>query len=637
MPLPSTEIAQRLAGAQTAGERASIVNYYAGLHSVTPQGVRKAAANAGFRLDRKQRADAGTRSIALTDAQLEAVAIILHRSLSEKNVIPMAPAEAISIAENLGIVPPGTLSPDYLNAWMRSRNISKADALRRTPHTPLMSLHPNHVHQADASRCAQWYLADSGAVKQQRKPYKNKDGHPDALQRLLLVDHYTGAFFVWYFQSETALDWIEFLYMAWAPKDFLAPRLAPFIDLSGIASAAETHHTKEHDYEELNDSSPADHFLSLCPGSTEPEGGTPRALSLSALFPFHGFPKILYTDNGSPIKAAATQSLQHKLGIDSLFHRPFNPRAKGAVETTHRHWERWFETGLKLQPATSLAQLNAWAFDKCVEINTARKHSRYSRTRFDLWTAHAAGHVNPMPYYEFYRSYAASAPEIRTVSPARTISFRPQGVRLPYETSGVYLVDDRNLTGTQVEVSFLLYDFPKVRIVSRKTGQMFVVSPLAQTAAGFFPEISATIGESYRSPGHTDAQRAFNELNIAGSNDAPATADPAKQTGAQLLSIHLAGIKKSAAFTHPGVPVNTPAPQPIPQEVHALSINQVQRLILETIGTKRADDLTPAQRAAYDQISSPMPKAQAEQLARDLLQLPLTAPSNIIDMEGTSL
>lgn len=672
MALPSQEIAAKLAGARTPSERAAIVSDYARLYGATPQGVRKAAKNAGFSLDRKQRADAGTRDKPLTDAQLEAVAIILHRSISEKKMINMAPAEAIGIAESLGIIPPGSVSPDYLNAWMRSRNISKADALKRAPHTPLMSLHPNHVHQADASRCAQWYLADSGAVKQQRKPYKNKEGHPAALQRLLLVDHFTGAFFVWYFQSETALDWMEFLYLAWAPKDFLAPRLAPFIDLSADAP----HPTKENAHEEIlniyerSAETTEREFQSALPPFPLGTPCSSMALDnssrdsapaiqnselrtqnfLSRVFPFQGFPRIFYTDNGSPIKASATQVMLEKLGVQALFHTPYNPRAKGAVESTHRHWERWFETKLKLHPATSIAQLNAWAFDKCVEINSARIHSRYQRTRFDLWTSLAAGHVNAVPDYEFYRTYGASAPEIRTVTAAGTISYKPSGVRRPFECSGVYLVPDTNLRGTDVEVSYLLYDYPVCKIVSRKTGQVFTVAPLAQTEAGFFPAISATIGESYRSPAHTDSQRAFTNLNIklegiedqsgeAGTaiqNSEFRTQNSAKQTGAQLVAIHLQHLKKDSVFTHPGVPINTPASQPISQEVPTLSRNAVQRLILQTIGTNRADDLTPAQRAAYDQISSPMPQAQAEQLARDLLQLPLTQPTNIIDMEGTS-
>lgn len=469
--LQPTQIANALAGVTTPGERRRLVLQLADEKGVSAQSIYSAAKRGGFISGRSKRADAGTRTIPVTDAQLAQVAKIIHASHTNKGSIPLPAHEAIRLAETQAIIPAGVVSEAYLNQWMRARNVSKRHALQTTPHSRLRSLYPNHVHMIDASQCAQWYLADSGAVKHQRlnmEVYKNKQGDPRKITRLLLVDHYSGAFFAWYVQSETAREWIEFLYFAWADKSFLANRLAPFLPKETIDN-------------------------------------------LSAWFPFRGVPAMIYADKGSPVTRDVTQNVLNSLGINFDHHLPGNPRAKGANEGMQRHWERWFESRLHLNKATSLDQLNAWAFDCCMAINSTRPHARHGMPRFRLWNRDIE-YIKDVPDYDFYRSYALAEPEVREVGNDGVIQFTPPAAGMPKGQYNFYRVPDVNLWGGKVEVAYSLFEFPTVKIINRRTGEFWHAKPLIRDGAGFLTEISAVIGQEFKQPAETEVQKALKQL-----------------------------------------------------------------------------------------------------------------------------
>lgn len=570
--LNPTNIADRLRRAETPAERSRLVRQLADEKGVSAQSIYTAAKRGGFALTRKKRADAGTRMLPVTDEQLSQIAKLIHQSHTEKGRIPLPAHEAIRLAEQHGLVTPGVVTEAYLNAWMRSRQVSKQHALRRTPHTPLMSKYPNHVHMIDASQCAQWYIGNKGEVAHQRRNmdvYSNKDGDRRKITRLMLIDHYTGAFFVWYVASETARDWIDFLYLAWSDKSFLADRLAGYINTD----------------------------------------------NLSALYPFSGMPEMVYADNGSPIKASITRRVLDNLGIHFDTHMPYNPRAKGANETMQRHWERWFEGRLKLQPASSIEELNAWAFDTALAINSNRLHTRHGHTRFDFWRA-GMEQVRQVPDYDFYKSYATSDPDVRKVAADGTIRFKPRHGVVPFKTSGVYRVPDVNLRGGEVEVSYCLYEYPRVRIVSRRTGQMFEVEPLIRDAAGFYPEISATIGETFRAQSLTDSQRAMADINDIDlptldqvhTNDDVATPDDTAPTPAIV------------AF----VPTE-------PDEVTVYTRLQARKLLLERLGAQRLDDLIDHQQAILLGLPDRVTRPELDEIHHTILAAE-SAP--IIDLKG---
>ena len=103
--------------------------------------------------------------------------------------------------------------------------MSKQHLNAPTPHTAMRSLHPNHVHAVDASTCIQFYLADGGMkIMREDEFYKNKLQNyrqiDRTLQRYLLVDHYSGLFFPYYYEAaaESSLILFDFLCRAWETK-----------------------------------------------------------------------------------------------------------------------------------------------------------------------------------------------------------------------------------------------------------------------------------------------------------------------------------------------------------------------------------------------------------------------------------
>lgn len=543
------EIASQLAGAQP-GQRRRLALQLADEKGVSAQTIYTWGKLGGFTSGRSKRVDSGTRKIEVSDEQLSKIAELIHVSHSEKGRIPMPAHKAIHLAETAGIVLPGTVSEAYLNQWMCKRKISKRHALVRTPHTRLMSKYPNHVHMADASQCAQWFLDDSGNVAHQRRGmevYKNKDGDPRKITRLLLVDHHSGAFFPWYVQTETTKDWIEFLYLAWSDKGFLADRL------------------KAH---------------------------LPPSVNLSQLYPFRGVPDLLYADNGSPLKSHASKSLLQSLNIEFMTHLPGNPRAKGSNEGMQRHWERWFESGLLLNKATSLDQLNAWAIDYAIRVNATMVHARHGMTRFDCWSNHIE-HIKDVPDFDFYKKFALRQTHLRKVSNDGVITYKPLPGSLPKGQSYAYRVPDVNLWGGAVEVSYCLFDYPRVRIVSPITGQCWETEPLLRNSAGFFPEISATIGENFKSPKNTDIHNAFVDhgFELQGGKWKPA--EPIT-----LEKVHLSSDHKTPDPINHNIVAFVPA---APEFETLQTPLQCKRYCLERLNAK-FDSLHPFQRQLIDNI-----------------------------------
>lgn len=535
------EIAQALAGARNSGKLAQQLSDEKG---VSVQTIYTWAKLGGFTSGRKRREDAGTRKLDVTEEQLAQVACLIHQSHTEKDRIPLTAHQAISYAETNGILPAGLVSETYLNAWMRSRKVSKKHALLRTPHTPLMSKYPNHIHMVDASTCAQWFLKQSGEIGHQRRGlevYKNKDGNSNKITRLVLVDHYSGAFFVRYYQSETARDLIEFLYLAWADKSVMAESLKDFIN----------------------------------------------ADNLSEQFPFSGMPDILYTDNGAANKAIFTLNVLSNLNIIDDRHKPYMSRAKGANETMQRHWERWFEADLKYSPASSLDELNAWAFDRCRYINAKREHSRHGHTRFDMWSRDVQT-IKAVPDYQFYCRFAISQAKERKVGFDGLISFKPDSNAIPDATSGKYHLPDTNLWGTWVEVNYCLFDYPKIRVVSRRTGQLFELTPLLRNSAGFYPEISATLGETFKSPAYTDSRKAFAEMGMDENKFGHLT---------PIEPITLDNVHGDNPETPSYEPAAVVEFQPMdPELIRTYTRLDAKKRLMAMLGAGTADDLYPAQR-----------------------------------------
>lgn len=130
--------------------------------------------------------------------------------------------------EAMGVIQAGELSKHDIYKERRRRNIGKRAVKMPTAHKRMKSMYPNHVHQFDVSAGKQWYLSlrDDGTVDWEdtnTEVYRNKPAKPGKirLMRYLLVDHWSGAIFVYYHAGygESAEQMVEFLYMGWQRKE----------------------------------------------------------------------------------------------------------------------------------------------------------------------------------------------------------------------------------------------------------------------------------------------------------------------------------------------------------------------------------------------------------------------------------
>ena len=311
------------------------------------------------------RADRGKPRVLSSDDMLLYVEIIMglkgYDPTKPKKLIgnpnkSMSTAQALEIAEKLGVVPEGKLTVRTVNRWARNYRTTVKDMCTPTPAVKLVSAHPNQVHVIDFSVCEQYYLRDSdGKIITRPWTYKNKPNESkEKIWAFALVDHYSNVKFIKYFLSAGESTEILFqgLVEAWNKKD-------------------------------------------------------------DTQFPFHGAPRIVYADKGSALMSHKIQNLLKALNVESVEHMPGNPRAKGMVETAFRHIQQDFETELRHCPASSIEELNDrmynWLLAHNWKAKTGEKIPRFSR-----WQEITNEQLLELPHREILRKVSASH-TVRTV------------------------------------------------------------------------------------------------------------------------------------------------------------------------------------------------------------------------------
>jgi hypothetical protein len=469
-------------GERIGSERRAVVQRWAGILGKTEQGIYRAIGQMGRTGQKRQtRADKGRVRIGVTDEQMEIVAGIMYESWSEKGRIDMPAWKAIKIAEDSGAIPAGVLTECTFNRWMRDNGMSKRAALAPTPHVEMRSEGVNHIHQYDTSQCRQWYVKaiDNGKLKIdnytganceigfQRWDYKNKPLKGLPIKRHLIVDHYSGAYFVMYFPAEDCATSLEFLFSAWQMKG------------AGSLFAA------------LG--------MSASPDQIE------RAGRIAAGFPFHGAPSVLITDNGSIVKSAHGREVMARLGIEYKTHVVGNPRAKGSVESMMWRWEQAFETELRRKPARDLVELNLRAFEFAAWHQQTRAHSRHGQTRFGMFVESAAKsgrRLRELPEdRQLLRALASRATE------SRQIDYKGQ----IHWDGRLYQVLDQGLWGKRCLVGPDIFNIPD--LVVECEGKKWTAQALDRVEGGW-TEQSVVYGE-FRSPRETQTQKRVKEIAAA--------------------------------------------------------------------------------------------------------------------------
>jgi hypothetical protein len=410
----------------------------------------RVACEYGYLSGRKTRADKGILKCGLSDGQIEMVAALIYETRREVKGPIMPVDRALEIACDSGYIEPGQVSVSRLQQILKEREMN-AEALKAPePAQAMRSLHPNHVHVVDASVCVQYYLRGQKGLRimDEREFYKNKL-HNFAkirlrLLRYIVTDHFSGAFHVRYFNTtgETQQNLYDTLTEAWAPKD-----------------------------DDRN--------------------------------PFRGVGFLLLMDPGSANTARGMMSFLSGLGVEVPKGMPHNAKRQGSAEVTHNIWERQFESGLRLDPAHTIEDMNAHARDMATYLNGAKKHSRHGMTRTEAWLLITKDQLRELPSRDILQElFSYTGDDLtRQVSKQYTISFRskewscrhiPQII--PGKSTVQVVIRPYTPDIIGAEFAGVTYDLPRIE-------------RLPQTEGAFRAD-AAIIGHEYKSQPETITEQA---------------------------------------------------------------------------------------------------------------------------------
>lgn len=435
------EMARRLSAAVN-GEKDAIIAEYQHLTGKSPATLYRIAARHGFASGRRKRSDAG--ACTLTDGQVEWVSALVQTTAREVKGPILPVTEALAMAVDNGVIQAGQVSHARMQAILREREMGKAALTAVTPHIHLRSLHPNHVHVFDASICIQYYLKGKrGLGFMDERDYREKKpanfhSIKERLFRMVLADHFSHTLFVRYYaeSGENARMTFDFLSQAWRGG----------------------HHAKS---------------------------------------PFRGVPKFLLMDAGSANVAKGILEFLGRLGVETPANMPHNPRRQGSAEVAQNIVECHFEAKLRLEPATTVEELNAWVDDWLAYWNGVKVHRRHQMTRTACWLKYIRQeHIRDLPEDAILRDLYAEPEVERTVRPDNTISFRNETYRLKHIT-GIR-------PGLKVRVILRPYHWPEVAVRFGETD--YLVRPIGTVEGGFAAD-AAVIGAEFKAQPETTPQQ----------------------------------------------------------------------------------------------------------------------------------
>ncbi len=395
---------------------------------------------------RKRRSDAGQMYMTREDAVLLSAYLMASFRRNGKQLASLT--EAVRILRDNGYIradriDTGTgeiaqLSDSTIARALRAYNLHPDQLLAPRPHTPMQTLHPNHLWQMDASVCVVYYMQQGAEIREMSEAeyYTGKLENFEKIKgqmviRYLLTDHYSGA--------------LRGGYVLGAE--------------SGIHAA--------------------DHLIQAMqqPGDLR---GT-----------MYGVPAMLMVDPGSAVTGDLFRRLCRRLGINLIVNKRKNPRAKGQVEGGHNIIETHFEAGLKhlSRQIGGLDDLNAYYGMWERHWNAKRIHSRHGQTRQDMWLTITPTHLVLPPAVEICRDLATNKPEMRTVRGDLTVEFRGK----------IYDVD--GIPGANVKAKLDIHVNPwragEAVVIDEDENGREIHYPLAEkskNAAGFYAD-AAIIGE----------------------------------------------------------------------------------------------------------------------------------------------
>lgn len=441
-------LAERL-GRAPHSEKSALIDAAASALGISRNAVYSQLKTVGWSSGRKTRADSGKGKVTPDEARIVAAIMKNSSRATGKQLLGVETAMDIARANGRLIT---DCSPSTMLRALEQYGLHPNQLSQPSPHTPMRSEHPNHVWEFDVSVCVLYYLDDGGlSVMDKEKFYKNKPVAESRVvnkrvQRYLAVDHYTGAFYVRYFNR--------------AGED------------------------KETIYEFLVDA-----FL----GQDHPQA------------PFRGVPKMLVWDAGSANQSKMVKDFLDRLTVDHWAHTPGNPRAKGQVERTHDIVERDFEGRLHMMHVTDMDQLNEAAWTWMRWYNARKQHSRHGKTRYGLWQTISQDQLRLCPPREICGQLLRDGFEERRVRPNLMISYALKGQpSIFYSVRRVPGI----MVGDKVRVCVNPYRYPNVDVLvfgADGTETAYELVPEERNEAGFFID-APVFGENYKAQPATLAE-----------------------------------------------------------------------------------------------------------------------------------
>lgn len=363
------QLVAQLRATSVGARRAELVRSTADTLGISVQTLYRKLRAAGWDSGRATRCDAGARTLdsgALTD-----IAALLAKGRNKRGQANVPATEAHRIAKEHGLGA-ATVAYSTLARNLRETGLSLGHMRAAEPSVARVSAHPNHVWFFDISVAIQWYFRDESGKRLDlysdagARFYEGKRDNITASKRVIhryvCTDHTSGAYYVRYYYTagEAAVDVVDFLYRAMAPK------------------------------------------------------------ALGASFPFRGIPKYLVMDQGSANKSALVQNLLSKqgLGVEVQLHMPKNAKASGSVESRHNHWQKSYEGRLANTPAKDLESLNSTCerFNALAVGDVDRKHARHKKPPIEVWSTITAEQLRECPSKDVFFQLAATSPRIATVN-----------------------------------------------------------------------------------------------------------------------------------------------------------------------------------------------------------------------------
>ena len=449
------QLKQRL-DATSHGDRSAMVKEAAEFLGATPMTVYRNLKKIGYDTARKTRSDKG--DTAITDEELKIIASMIRQSERATGKALMPIKVAIEIAFNNGMIHE-MYHEATVARLLRETQMSQKHMQQPTPHVKLKTEHPNQLWELDPSICVLYYLKDGNkmAVMDKDKFYKNKLENVYKIKnervfRYVVTDHYSGAFYVKYYQArgENQETLFDFLMTAMGEKD-----------------------------KQKN--------------------------------PFEGVPTMLSWDKGSANTSYMIQSLLNQLGVKHTAHVAGNSRAKGQVEKTNDIVERHFEGRLFLGEHNihSIDDLNLCCeyWQRHFQSSTRYAHSRHKLPRFTAWRRIKPEQLIQRPPINVCKMLLSDKPEERVVKGDYNIHFDGR----KYNLSGV----ENIAIGSKVTVAVNPYAYPNIRVTHINTfGDPIVydIAPLTQDDIGFDSDAvlaDALLGGHHHTakPTNVDAKR----------------------------------------------------------------------------------------------------------------------------------